>query len=555
MDEDQELRFVCKLCFKKYPCGKSLGGHMRSHVVANSAEFDEKLDPNMKKFSSYVVVGGGGGADGGGLLQGTMNSDSRIGDLVNGQSSYGLRENPRKSWRAVDSSFPMPQEKICKQCGKGFHSLKALCGHMACHSDKDRGLKDDHSWTSENQKLVMDSHSDTEAEDRIIRTRSSKSKRFKKIVVKSPFSLANNGSSSVSEIDGEEQEEVAMCLMMLSRDSGTKGGVNSVVESSDNNSVILETKSSSIDMRIGKRDAVKSIHDQDETPQMKKTGDVKSKGCAFDAEIAEMENSDSGYFLDECAKAESDVSVDGFRRNGGLNEYEEFRQSLNRSKSYRAELKKELAKENEYDHGGIASNSARIDQSRKRRYVSESSDLYNDYDRIKRNDPPIAELCNTPSQKRLKYECFNCKKTFKSYQALGGHRPCHKKSNAFYESRYESGENSLDDSTEFAARGKLVESTSNRKASAKNSSDKKMKAKKNKGHVCPFCNRVFKNGQALGGHKRSHFIGGHEVNHNPSPVTKLDLLDLNLPAPQDDEDDGNDQYSPCGGFDCTCSTP
>ncbi|KAI3452894.1 hypothetical protein Pfo_009557 [Paulownia fortunei] len=547
MEEDQELRFVCKLCNKKYPCGKSLGGHMRSHVVANSAESEEKVEANMKKISSLAGAG----------QQSTMN-ESKVAEFGNGQSSYGLRENPRKTWRAADSSFPLPQEKVCKQCGKGFQSLKALCGHMACHSERDRGLKDDHSWTSENQKLVLDSHSDTEAEDRILRTRSSKSKRYKRIVVKSPFSLANNGSSSVSEIDGEEQEEVAMCLMLLSRDSGNKGGVNSVVESSDNNSVILETKSSSIDMRTGKREALKNVHNQDELPQVKKIGDMKSKDRALDAEIAQMENSDSGYFLDECAKGESDVSVDGFRRNGAFSEYNkhlmngrgeeygaEFRQSLNRSKSYRAELKRELTKEFEYDNGAMASNSARI-ESRERRYISENPESCNEYGRIKRNDSPNAEVCNI-SQKRIKYECFNCKKTFKSYQALGGHRPCHKRNNAFYESKYESGENSLDDSTEFLTTGKLVESTSNKKSSAKNSShcnEKKIKAKKNKGHVCPFCNRVFKNGQALGGHKRSHFIGGHEETNNRSPVTKPDLLDLNLPAPQEDEDDGHDQFSP-----------
>lgn len=466
---------------------------MRSHVVSNSAESDDKFHSNMKKFSAF-----------GGSTTGCM-SDAKMGDFVNGQSSYGLRENPRKTWRAVDSNFPLPQERICKQCGKGFHSLKALCGHMACHSDKDRGLKDDHSWsTSENQKPLLDSHSDTEAEDRVIQTRSSKGKKLKKIVIKSPFSLANNnGSSSVSEIDGEEQEEVAMCLMMLSRDSGNRGGVNSVVESSDNNSVILETKSSSIDMKIAKRGGLKSVDDQE---GVKKIGDMKMKGSVFNAEI---ENSDSGYFLDECAKAESDVSVDGFRD--------------------RRKKENDDDDDDEYRIG-----------SRKRRYISEDSELYNEYGKIKRNNN--ATNGEDSSQKRIKYECFNCKKTFKSYQALGGHRPCHKKSASFYEtSRYETGENSLDDYSEFTARGKLVES---RKPSAKNSPEKKTKAKKNKGHVCPFCDRVFKNGQALGGHKRSHFIGGHEVNNNnPTAVTKPDLLDLNLPAPQEDGDDGNEQFS------------
>ncbi|KAL3823970.1 hypothetical protein ACJIZ3_019999 [Penstemon smallii] len=444
MDEDQELKFVCKLCNKKYPCGKSLGGHMRSHVVANYAESEENFEANLKKFSFFS------GGDGGG-------------DFGNGQTSYGLRENPKKTWRAVDSTFPLPQEKICKQCGKGFQSLKALCGHMACHSERDKGLKDDHSWTSENQKMALDSYSDTEEgeEEPRLRTRSSssKSKKFKKIVNTSSFSLANynGGSSSISEVDVLDQEEVAICLMMLSKDVGNKGGVNSVVESSDNNSVVLETKSSSIDMRIGtKKVSLDHIY--------KNIEDVKLKGRAFDEETA---NSDSGYFLDECTKAESDVSVEGYRRNFALGEW-------NKIKNFRTE-----------------------------------DEDFAEFESRKRTD--------NNSEKRSKYECFNCKKTFKSYQALGGHRPCHKRSNALYESRYESGENSPKESTQF----------------------KKVKPKKNKGHVCPFCDRVFKNGQALGGHKRSHFIGGHEGTSNQAVIKKPevpDLLDLNLPAPEEDED-------------------
>ncbi|KAK6157850.1 hypothetical protein DH2020_012098 [Rehmannia glutinosa] len=471
-EEGYESRFVCKLCNKKYPCGKSLGGHMRSHVIAaNTAESEDKFEVNMKKNQSFDEFG-------------------------NGQSGgYVLRENPKKTWRAVDSRIPLSQDKICKQCGKGFHSMKALCGHMACHSERDKGLKDDNSsWTSENQKMVMDTN------------------------------YNNNGSSSVSEIDGQEQEEVAMSLMLLSRDFENKGGVNSVVDSSDNNSVVLETKSSSIEMRIGKMDSLNYIHNQDEIPQMKEIGDKMLKD-------AQMENSDSGYFLDECAKAESDVSVDGFRKYGAFgeckkierrNEYyrSEFRKSL---KAIKDELLK-LSKDDKYDDdNGITASYFGGIESRKRKYGSENH-----------------EFCDNSLQKKSKYECYNCKKTFKSYQALGGHRPCHKRTNAFYESRHESGENSLDDSTDYRTNGKFVESSSKKKSGGKNT-EKKTKPNNSKGHVCPFCSRVFKNGQALGGHKRSHFIVGHEErNNNQSrPVTKTeirDLLDLNLPAPEADED-------------------
>lgn len=509
MDEGRESRFVCKLCNKKYPCGKSLGGHMRSHVVANSDESEEKFEFKINRNSSPYIVD-----------EGKIAAESG-----NGLSSYGLRENPKKTWRAVDARAPLPQDKICKQCGKGFQSLKALCGHMACHSDKDRGLKDDSSWTSENQKLVMDSYSDTEAEERRL-TRSSKSKSCKKIVVDhSPFGLAaNNGSSSVSEIDGQDQAEVAMCLMLLSKDSGNKGGVNSVVESSDNNSVVLETKSSSIDMRVSKKESTNYIHNQDGIPQMKKTGYRNFKDSALDDEISQMENSDSGYFLDECAKAESDLSVDGFRRYGGFSDYK----------------KPVISRGDEYDDDDGT-------ESRKRKYGYENPESWNEHGKMTKNSTSKAEFAH----KKSKYECFNCKKAFKSYQALGGHRPCHKRSNAFYESRYESGENSLDDdSTDYRTTGKLVESSSKRKPTTKKSShnaEEKNKSKKNnKAHVCPFCDRVFKNGQALGGHKRSHFIGGHDENYNRSPVEKKpeqpDLLDLNLPAPEVDEDYGRGEF-------------
>ncbi|KAL3830631.1 hypothetical protein ACJIZ3_019433 [Penstemon smallii] len=546
MDEDQELKFVCKFCYKKFPCGKALGGHIRSHVVSNSAEFEEKVAANLKRNLSFGGYGGGGG---GAPPPASFFKESKLGEFGNGQTSYVLRENPRKTWRAVDSNLPLPQERFCKQCGKGFQSLKALCGHMACHSEKDRGLKDDHSWTSENQKLVLDSCSDTEeAEERRLRTRSSsKSNKYKKVMVKSPTNN-NGGSSSVSEIDGLDQEEVARCLIMLSKDSGNRGGggggVNSVVESSDNNSVVLETKSSSIDMRIGKMGSLNFLCNEEGTPKVKKIEDMKLKGRPFDDEIAQVENSDSGYFLDECGKAESDVSVDGFRKNLAFFESKKPLMSVKgKAKEYGFETKKGLIKiknfKTEYDDSGTASNFAGI-ESRKRKHSSENPELWN-------------EVCNNNAEKRSKYECFNCKRSFKSYQALGGHRPCHKRTNSFYDSKYESGENSLDndddDPIDFRTKGNVLQSTSKSKSKAKVSSDKKTKGKKNKEHICPFCDRVFKNGQALGGHKRSHFIGGHveTSNHHPQMKPELpDLLDLNLPAPEEDEeeDDGGAQFFP-----------
>ncbi|CAI9779293.1 unnamed protein product [Fraxinus pennsylvanica] len=637
MKENQELRFVCKLCNKKYSCGKSLGGHMRSHLVANSVESEEKFQSKMKKISSS-------GSSGKNIIK-----ESRVvDDFGNGQSNfYGLRENPKKTWRAEDSKFPLPQEKFCKQCGKGFQSLKALCGHMACHSEKERGLKDDHSWTSENQKVVMDSDLDAESEDRkrLRNTRSSlKCKWYKKIVVNG-FSLVddfgnvqsnfyglrenhkkswraedskyplpqekfckqcgkgfqslkalcghmachsekerglkddhswtsenqkvvmdsdldaesedrkrlrntrsslkckwykkivvNGFSSRGSDIEEQEKEDLAMCLMMLSRDSGNRGGVNSIMESSDNNSVALETKSSSLDIRIDRKEGLNYVLNKDEAPRMKKIGDMKSKNSVLDGEIAQVDSSDSEYFLDECTKIESDVYMNRCHSNGGSGACNKPLMIWTRMKSYKTDLSRDNMKENGSVNAERESNYSKT-KSQKRKYTSESP----------KNGSPDAKISNQ-IQKKSKYECLNCQKTFNSYQALGGHRPCQKTSNAHFEVRYGTGENSSDDATYFRTIDNFGElSSRNRKPTAETSSqyaEKRIKPMQSKDHVCPFCHRSFKNGQALGGHKRSHIINGHEENSSRTPINKPELphlLDLNLSAPAKDEDYGHGQ--------------
>ncbi|XP_059655725.1 uncharacterized protein LOC132302794 [Cornus florida] len=460
---DQELGYACKLCNKRCPCAKSLGGHMRwshhSRMSVNSAESEEKFEPNMKKLSS--LDGGGGGGGGGG------ERDSG-GFELGGQSGYGLRENPRKTWKAVDSVFPLDHDRwVCKQCGKGFQSLKALCGHMACHSEKERVLKDDFSWIDEDHKVVMDGQSDTEAENpRPRKRRTTSSKRYKRIVVKSDSVCLANGSSSVSEIE-QEQEELALCLMMLSRDSGNWGGLN---ESSDNNSVVLETKSSSIDMGIGKRDYVNCVYNGDGTLENMELKGKKLKFRAMDAELVQFENSDSGYFRNGAKKVESDVSDDGFLRNDEYKKPKVDGKGFNRLKFKGNELKRKgLIKEEGY---GEASN-------------------------------PVT---------------YDSKKRFQNGSYNNGSSNVEKGKNAQRRSKYESCSNKNAQDLSCNA-------------------ERRFNPKKIKGHECSICFRVFKSGQALGGHKRSHFNTSSEDRSDQAPVINEelpefhDLLDLNLPAP------------------------
>ena len=247
----------------------------------------------------------------------------------------------------------------------------------------------------------------------------------------SSLTVAANGSSPcVSEIE-HEQEEIAMSLIMLSRDVSNWVGNNHVTDQcSDNNSQFL-TKS----------ELIKKVKNGKKTEQ-----------------------------------GESSKSV----TNG---------QKRNRTEVLDDEKKKKMKMENE--------------------------------NRVVISDP------------KIKFECTTCNKSFHSYQALGGHRASHK--------------NSKGDQTCAATHidlAKQIKTGDNETEFGQNCGSKKQL----KMHECPICYKIFPSGQALGGHKRSHLIAeAKKNNHNqtvevekPTPEIK-NFLDLNLPAPVEEEDSTHEQ--------------
>ncbi|XP_024969785.1 zinc finger protein ZAT9-like [Cynara cardunculus var. scolymus] len=175
--EQDWMKHFCKLCDKSFPSGRSLGGHMRSHVI-NSTDLH-----HQKQNSNCLVV----------------------------------------------------LDKLCKECGKGFQSWKALFGHMKCHSDKvanNHNLNQD-SWTSQSDD------ENSGAKVKKSRSRNTRIKRYITATVTTTTTVttasssismnANNqmmissnhaSTSVVSEIEQDQESEIAMCLMMLSRDDG-----------------------------------------------------------------------------------------------------------------------------------------------------------------------------------------------------------------------------------------------------------------------------------------------------------------------------------------------
>ncbi|XP_020702517.1 zinc finger protein ZAT9 [Dendrobium catenatum] len=180
--EKEQQKHRCKICNKSFSSGRSLGGHMRSHIHSSHSDAEEK----EKLEGSRGQVGLGFG--------------------------YGLRENPKKTFKSSDFAGEdlAPSSKLCKECGKEFPSWKSLFGHMRWHSVKlnyPRSFEEEEEGSWIEEKDSSESFSDENEQTRfpipVVPRRKRRSKRA------SPASITGYEP---------EQEDVAVILMMLSRD-------------------------------------------------------------------------------------------------------------------------------------------------------------------------------------------------------------------------------------------------------------------------------------------------------------------------------------------------
>lgn len=163
----------------------------------------------------------------------------------------------------------------------------------------------------------------------------------------------------------------------------------------------------------------------------------------------------------------------------------------------------------------------------------------------------VLKLSQTHNTK-FKFRCEICNRVFASSQALGSHRTSH--TNKKIKMNFSPTENNNNNHE--------VESKQQQQQFIKSNNNGVIKNAEKKVHECPFCGKVFGSGQALGGHKRSHLMsssttttntttpsssskpGDSLVDSNSAKIQEALMIDLNLPAPMEEEEDQD------GGFFC-----
>ncbi|WZZ16668.1 hypothetical protein YC2023_109757 [Brassica napus] len=301
-----------------------------------------------------------------------------------------------KRWREremFDRPIKMEKEFVCKFCNKKFPSGKSLGGHIRIHSPQSsvhsdsfigknnnskKRLVDQRALASHNyegeKKMVMEMDTQSASETTTTSSGPAMIKRSKKQPSSESFSTV-----SWSSDPGIDQGSKDLMFLHLGRKDFN------LPESSENNSEILETKSSSGELL--------------KTPDKVAVGD--------DSDDSDNGSSDSDYFMSGPKK--SDVSVGGSLRNTGVGSgFNSFKNG---------------------DELGVKEGGSKHELGKSKRVSpSYGSDSYEDKKNSKfhrSSDGGMVKKASGGDKNSKGHECPVCFKVYSSGQALGGHKRSH----------------------------------------------------------------------------------------------------------------------------------
>ncbi|GLJ08533.1 hypothetical protein SUGI_0090840 [Cryptomeria japonica] len=527
---------VCRFCSRVFSSGRALGGHVRVHgagrsngqssssVYGQSSRGDYSSTDIWVKESKVPT----------GRSYGNSNWD-RVGSIEEGDDAeeeeeehkvvkdknmdfgkeelgdhnkmvplYTLRKNPKRSRRLTDLEFGMDlstkNSTAGYECGKEFRSSKALFSHIECHPERVwKGIQppDDSFYASDD-----DNQENANGGASIV------------AALSPGLSPSCWQSSQGSEdLDNKEEEDAAGSDNEGDR-VGMEGGKTA------NEPVSCSFLTWSVTSKRGRRVPNRSRPLQEDYAEEEET-EVDN--------IKELEDdTDTAHFLVMLASSASITNK--INKANRPVERQMTKESVHRAKTRKGESQ------------GSSEDLEPGQEDKRTDKTSRPAELGAD-----------------------KYKCRTCKKLFNSHQALGGHRASHRNikcctaitngveremaeedmgitevgSSVLMTEYHPAGMNDMDSSPAREEKEKKANHSHSQQA---------IPMKKSKGHECCVCNKVFPTGQALGGHKRCHWIvdrletatsvisnkkqakQGH-MRTAPKPV-----FDLNQPAPMEEED-------------------
>ncbi|XP_010524399.1 PREDICTED: zinc finger protein ZAT4 isoform X1 [Tarenaya hassleriana] len=206
-------RYKCRFCFKSFVNGRALGGHMRSHMLSLSArrerfdvDEDERPSPLSDESESGGLFPSSSASSSSASSDDDDDDDGHVGEF------YGLRENRKRSTLVADPDFAFPvvdHGSVLLQDGESETESSRInpTRRRSKRTRKLGGLDVDHSRGQDNVKKPRTSQLGFRTE---------------------PEHLS-------SASDTTTEEDLAFCLMMLSRDKWKQKSKSREVQDQDNN--------------------------------------------------------------------------------------------------------------------------------------------------------------------------------------------------------------------------------------------------------------------------------------------------------------------------------